>query len=119
MDYRYPAMSAAVAKLSFRTAGAYAKLRWQFNTNIGYFEGIQEKLAQIGSITYLIDAMRRTTISAIDAGEKPAVITAICKYLMTEMARQCITDAMDIHSGKTVMLGKKNYLAEALLCNAN
>ncbi|MBT7893261.1 MAG: cytochrome c oxidase accessory protein CcoG, partial [Deltaproteobacteria bacterium] len=45
------------------------------------------------------------------AGEKPSVISAILKYHSTELARNIGMDAMDIHGGKAVMLGPKNYLA--------
>src|SRR5581483_4778381 len=47
---------------------------------------------------------------AIDSGARPSVVTAIAKYHMTEMARKIINDAMDIHGGRGVMLGPRNYL---------
>ena len=50
---------------------------------------------------------------AIGAGEKPAVVSAIMKYHTTELARKISRDAMDIHGGKAVMLGPKNYLASS------
>ena len=50
---------------------------------------------------------------AIGAGEKPSVISAIMKYHTTELARLISIDAMDIHGGKGVMLGPKNYLSTA------
>ena len=33
------------------------------------------------------------------------------KYHTTEMARKIVLDAMDIHGGKAVMRGPKNYMA--------
>jgi Acyl-CoA dehydrogenase, C-terminal domain. len=39
------------------------------------------------------------------------VISAILKYHSTELARTIGRDAMDIHGGKAVMLGPKNYMA--------
>ena len=36
--------------------------------------------------------------------------SAIAKYHTTELARECATDAMDIHGGKGVILGPMNYL---------
>jgi acyl-CoA dehydrogenase len=50
------------------------------------------------------------TATAVDLGDKPAVPSAIAKYHATEMAREVIRDAMDIHGGKGVILGPKNYL---------
>jgi acyl-CoA dehydrogenase len=49
---------------------------------------------------------------ADDGGEKPASC-AILKYHVTELGRQVADDAMDIHGGKAVMLGPRNYVARA------
>ena len=43
-----------------------------------------------------MDATRRLTMAALDMGEKPSVISAICKYHMTERMRTILIDAMDI-----------------------
>ncbi|MCZ6827474.1 MAG: acyl-CoA dehydrogenase family protein, partial [Gammaproteobacteria bacterium] len=42
-----PALTTASAKLATRATGAYARLRYQFKTYIGTFEGIQAALARI------------------------------------------------------------------------
>jgi acyl-CoA dehydrogenase len=60
-----------------------------------------------------MDATRRMTMAALDLGEKPSVISAICKYHMTERMRQILNDAMDIHGGKGIMMGPNNYLGRA------
>jgi acyl-CoA dehydrogenase len=41
------------------------------------------------------------------------VLSAILKYQLTEGNRQCINDAMDIHGGKGIITGPRNYLAHA------
>ena len=105
-----PSMSMAAGKLGSRATGAYARVRTQFRTPIGRFEGVEEPLARIGGSTYLMDATRRLTMAALDLGEKPSVISAICKYHMTERMRQILNDAMDIHGGKGICLGPNNYL---------
>ena len=61
--------------------------------------------------TYIMTAASRVTCAALNAGERPAVPTAILKYHNTEMGRIVSNDAMDIHGGKGIMLGPKNYLA--------
>jgi len=53
------------------------------------------------------------TMAALDMGEKPSVISAICKYHMTERMRSVINDAMDVHGGKGICLGPNNYLGRA------
>ncbi|MGE0355537.1 MAG: acyl-CoA dehydrogenase [Burkholderiales bacterium] len=108
-----PSMSMAAGKIASRVTGAYARIRTQFKTPIGRFEGIEEPLARIGGTTYLMDGMRRMTMSALDMGEKPSVISAICKYHMTERMRSVINDAMDVHGGKGICMGPSNYLGRA------
>jgi len=79
-----PALSVGGAELAARTVGAYATVREQFDTPIGRFEGIEEPLARIGGLTYLMNAARTLTAGAVDAGEKPAVVSAIVKAYLTE-----------------------------------
>jgi acyl-CoA dehydrogenase len=106
-----PALSTATAKLAYRMTSAYVKLRQQFHVSIGCFEGIKESLARIGAFTYLCEATRMFTASAIDQNIKPAIATAISKYHLTELSRKILNDAMDIHGGRTIQLGPLNYLA--------
>ncbi|MDQ6982177.1 MAG: acyl-CoA dehydrogenase [Mariprofundus sp.] len=105
-----PSLSAAAGKMACDTTGAYARLRKQFKTSIGRFEGVEEALARIGGLTYMVDAGVRLTTSALDAGEKPAVVTAIAKRYLTESMRQVINDAMDVHGGRGICMGPSNYL---------
>ena len=105
-----PATSTGAAKLAARTSGAYGRVRVQFKTPIGRFEGVEEALARIGGNAYMMDAARVMTAGAVDLGEKPSVISAIVKYHLTERGRQVVNDAMDIHGGKGICLGPRNYL---------
>jgi len=108
-----PALGTAGGKMSALMSGAYARIRKQFNIPIGQFEGIEEPLARIGGRTYRMDAARMLTLVALDQGEKPSVLSAILKYQLTEGNRHCINDAMDIHGGKGIITGPRNYLAHA------
>ena len=105
-----PAGGTGAAKMASMTTGAYARIRRQFNLPIGEFEGVQEALARIGGNTYVMDAARRMTAGAVDLGEKPAVLSGVVKYHITERMRQCMNDAMDVHGGKGISMGPKNYL---------
>jgi acyl-CoA dehydrogenase len=105
-----PALSVAAGKLASRTTGAYARIRKQFKTPIGKFEGVGEVLARIAGMTYRMDAARLLTASALNDGEKPAVISAMLKYHNTEGMRKVINDAMDVHAGRGVCDGPSNYL---------
>lgn len=107
----FPASCTGVAKLVARVTGAYAKVRQQFGSSIGRFEGIEEPLARIGGLTYLLDAARIYTVGAVDAGEKPAVVSAIAKYQFTETTRKLVNDGMDILGGSGICRGSRNLLA--------
>jgi len=108
-----PALAAAVGQTCHRTSGAYALVRKQFNMSIGKFEGVSEALGRIGGLNYILESSRMLTLTGLDAGLKPGVVTAIAKASMTNMARQIINDSMDVHAGKAIMLGPNNYLARA------
>jgi acyl-CoA dehydrogenase len=108
-----PAVGVAAGKACARTTGAYAHVRKQFNTPIGKFEGVQEALARIGGLCYMMDAGRLLTLSGLDSGEKPSVVTAILKCYNTEFMRRAVNDAMDVHGGRGICMGPSNYIARA------
>lgn len=108
-----PAAGAGAAKVAARTSGAYARVREQFGLEIGKFEGIEEVLARIGGLTYLLDAGRIVMTSALAIGEKPAIMSAIVKQQCTDLSRMVVNDAMDLHGGKAICMGPGNYLARA------
>ncbi|MCP4767640.1 MAG: acyl-CoA dehydrogenase [Gammaproteobacteria bacterium] len=108
-----PAVGVAAGKACARNTGAYAHVRKQFNTSIGKFEGVEEALANIGGMAYMMEAGRLLTLSALDNGEKPSIITAILKCYNTEHMRQVINHSMDIHGGRGICMGPSNYIARA------
>ncbi|MYM28258.1 acyl-CoA dehydrogenase [Duganella sp. CY15W] len=108
-----PSASVGTAKLAVRGTSAYCAIRRQFNTAIGKFEGVQEALARMGGNLYMMDAARRLSALAVDLGEKPAVISAIAKYHVTERGRAVVNDGMDILGGKGICMGPSNFLARA------
>lgn len=106
-----PATSTGAAKHIYRTVGAHAAVRRQFGLPIGKFEGVEEPLARIGGLTYVLEAARRYTCGAIDQGAKPAVVTAMMKYNATEISRRLINDGMDVMAGNGISRGPRNVLA--------
>ncbi|WP_223787033.1 acyl-CoA dehydrogenase [Marinicella meishanensis] len=108
-----PSCSTGGAKMVAFATGAYARIRKQFNLPIGRFEGIEEALCRIAGKTYTLAATSTMTALAVDRGERPAVPSAIAKMHTTDMARSMISDAMDIHGGKGIILGPSNYLGRA------
>ncbi|MFT4652515.1 MAG: acyl-CoA dehydrogenase [Kangiellaceae bacterium] len=108
-----PSSAAGGAKQLALGTGAYARIRRQFRLPIGQMEGVEEMLARIGGNAYLMDAVTSFSTAGIDLGQKPSVISAICKYHLTEKMRQIVNDSMDIHGGKGICLGPTNYLGRA------
>ncbi len=108
-----PSSSAGGVRMGVAATGAYARIRKQFGMPIGRFEGVEEALARIGGYAYAITALSRMTAAAVDLGEKPAVPSAIAKYHATEMGAAVVKDVMDIHGGKGIILGPRNYVGRA------
>ncbi|WP_017302262.1 acyl-CoA dehydrogenase [Nodosilinea nodulosa] len=107
----FPATCTGVAKLVSRVASAHSVVRQQFGLPIGRFEGVEEPLARIAGLTYVIDAARLYTCGAVDSGAQPAVVSAIAKYQTTELARHIVNDGMDILGGSGICRGPRNLLA--------
>ncbi|MBW3551685.1 MAG: acyl-CoA dehydrogenase, partial [Proteobacteria bacterium] len=108
-----PSTASGGAKLAAVVTGAYARIRKQFGLSIGRFEGVGEALARIAGNAYTISALAESTAAAVSRGENPAVPSTIAKYHCTELGREVVIDAMDIHGGKGIILGPRNYLGRA------
>lgn len=110
-----PAVSTGIAKYCYRGIGAYAATRQQFGMPIGKFEGIEEAMAEIGGLTYLMEATRIYTCGGLEKGEKPSVISAMAKYHFTEMARTIINHSMDVAGGSAISMGPRNLFANSYI----
>jgi acyl-CoA dehydrogenase len=106
-----PANATGGTQLVARVAGAYSFIRKQFGMSIGKFEGIEEPLARIAGNTYMLEAARRYTNGGLDGGAKPAVVSAMIKYLFTDLFRESINDGMDILGGAGISMGPRNLFA--------
>lgn len=105
-----PSTASGGAKMAAIVTGAYARIRKQFGLSVGRFEGVEEALARLAGNAYAASALAQASAAAVARGELPAVPSTIAKYHCTEMGRQAAADAMDIHGGKGIILGPKNYL---------
>ncbi|MCB0389842.1 MAG: acyl-CoA dehydrogenase [Bdellovibrionales bacterium] len=110
-----PAQSTGGVKLLTLLASAHSTVRKQFGLSIGKFEGVEEPLARIAGKSYFVEAMRRYTLSALDQGIKPPVVTAMAKYNTTEWYRQAVNDGMDILGGAAISMGPRNAIAEGYI----
>ena len=105
-----PALGTAASKMASRYTGSYSRIRKQFRTPIGYFEGVEEVLARIGGHAYAIESARLLVLSALDSGEVPSVISGIVKLQTMERMREVVNHAMDIHGGHGICMGPHNFL---------
>ncbi len=110
-----PANATGGAKLVTRVASSFAKVRQQFGLSIGQFEGVEEPLARIGGLTYMMDASRRLMCAHLEKGGKPGVVSAIMKYHYTEWFRHIINDGMDVMGGAGISSGPRNLFANAYM----
>jgi acyl-CoA dehydrogenase len=106
-----PVTGAAAAQAMLLTTSAYTQTREQFGLPIANLEGIQEKLANLAVNAYRTTANINLSTWALDAGYKPSIISAIVKYRNTSLMQQSAIDAMDVHGGRAVMQGPRNYVA--------
>jgi acyl-CoA dehydrogenase len=104
-----PSTASGGTKMGAIVTGAYARIRKQFGLSVGRFEGVEEALARIGGRAYACSALAEATAAAVARGENPAVPSTIAKYHCTEMGREVGKDVMDIHGGKGIILGPRNY----------
>jgi len=102
----------ALASSNVATFGIlnYAKHRKQFNMPLIKMEGIQSKFIEMIYNTWIINCSVKLTNTILDMGEKPAVISAIMKQQTTDRGREVLNNAMDIHAGSSICLGKNNFL---------
>src|SRR5690606_24161614 len=88
------------------------RIREQFNTAVGRFEGVQEATAEIAAHAYTLEALRRWVTRGLAEGS-PSVVTAIAKYHATEMMRTLVDNAMDVMGGRGIQLGPRNPIGLA------
>lgn len=110
-----PALGTASSGIAYLMSGAFARVRRQFNVEIAQLEGIEEKLAEIAGLHFLINSTRLLTVAAVNQHKKPSVASVITKYFNTELARITVNDALDIHGGRAVVAGPRNYLTSCYL----
>ena len=105
-----PSLSAAISQKALQTTIAYAHIREQFRQPIAHFDGVKVVLARMAGLSFLCESARQFTVQAVASDARPAIASAITKYHTTEYARQVVNDAMDIHAGKAIQTGPRNYL---------
>ena len=105
-----PALSTSSGAMCYLMVGAYARIRRQFNMEVGKFEGVQEATAEIAAGAYTLEAMRELVTQSLEDGT-PSVMSAMAKYHATELMRTLVNHGMDVVGGRGIQLGPRNFLA--------
>ena len=105
-----PALATASGEVGYRMVGAFARIRRQFNIEVGKFEGVQEATAEIAGLAYTLESQRHLVTKGLEDGI-PSVMTAMAKYHATEMMRTLINHGMDVGGGRAIQLGPRNFMA--------
>ena len=105
-----PATANASSKVATFGIINYAKVRSQFNMPLSKMEAIKEKINSMVFNTWIIQSSIDLTNDILDAGNSPAVISAIMKQQTTERGRVVLNHGMDIQAGGAICLGYSNFL---------
>ena len=106
-----PVTGASATQAMLLTTSTYSQTREQFGIPIAKMEGIQEKLSNLATNAFRATANINLSTWALDAGHRPSIISAIVKYRNTQLIQSSSIDAMDVHGGRAVMEGKRNYVS--------
>lgn len=105
-----PATANASSKVATFGIYHYMNIREQFRMPLASMEAIQEKFMRMLYNTWIIQSSVEMTNDILDEGGSPAVVSAIMKQQTTERGREVLNDAMDIHAGGAICLGRNNFL---------
>tara|TARA_B100001758_G_C18416580_1_gene620422 strand:- start:4585 stop:6528 length:1944 start_codon:yes stop_codon:yes gene_type:complete len=105
-----PATANASSKTATYGIYHYMKIREQFRMPLASMEAIQEKFMRMMYHTWVIQSSVEMTNDLLDEGHSPAVVSAIMKQQTTERGREVLNDAMDIHAGGAICIGRNNFL---------
>lgn len=92
--------------------GRYSMVREQFGIPIGHMEGVRERVARVAALSYMLEAARIYSVTAVDNGHRPSVVSALMKYGSTDLSRVLTDDALDVFGGAGIMRGPNNLLHE-------
>lgn len=97
----FGASCTGAAKYCVTQAAAHASKRVQFGTTLGSFEMVQQKLADMQSDAYAMEACTYQTAALIDSGASEFMLeTAILKVFSTDRLWRIVNDTIQIFGGK-------------------
>ena len=93
------ARAVGLARAGLEDSIQYAGERKQFDQQIGEFQAIRFKIAEMATRVEAARALTLLVAEAVDAGEQPAAEAAMAKLFATTIAEEVTSDAMQIHGG--------------------
>ena len=105
-----PATALAASKTATYGVYQYSLHRKQFKLPLINMEAVANKIAEMVFHTWTIESSVSLTNHLLDAGERPAVISALMKQQTTDRAREVINHGMDIHAGSSICHGYGNFM---------
>ncbi len=92
------------AEFAYEQATKWAKYRYQFDRPIGEFDLMKEKIANMASYTYAMEAMLFMTTGFLDRQDEDIMLeTAACKVFCSEFGYRTVDDALQIMGGESYM----------------
>lgn len=110
--------SFGVARMLIDMSIKYANERKQFGQNIGRFDMVKEKIANMSMLAYGMQSVGYLTAGLVDNGEEDyAIETAVAKVFSTEALWKVCDEAMQIHGGMGYIreLPIERYMRDARL----
>jgi alkylation response protein AidB-like acyl-CoA dehydrogenase len=91
-------------KTAMEQAIKWSRYRYQFDRPLGDFELVQEKIADMASWCYAMDAMLYMTTGFVDRNDEDIMLeTAICKVFCSDMGFRTVNHALQIMGGEGYM----------------
>jgi alkylation response protein AidB-like acyl-CoA dehydrogenase len=109
------ALATGIAQAALEHALSYAAERRQFGQPIRDFQGMQFKLANMGTRIEAARALTHRAAAAKDAGEPVAMYSSMAKLFASETAMFVTTEAVQVHGGYGYV---KEYPVERLFRDA-
>jgi len=110
------AQALGIAAGALDEALAYSRQRRQFGVSISSFQAVQHMLAKMAVDVEAARCLLYAVARSIDAGDTDfAKVSAMCKYLASEVAMRVTTDAVQIFGGYGYM---KEYPVEKMMRDA-
>jgi acyl-CoA dehydrogenase len=115
-----PSTASGGAKMGAIVTGAYARIRKQFGCRSAASRASRKRWrGSPAKPTPPVRCREATAAAVASRRESGGAKSTISKYHCTEMGREVARDVMDIHGGKGIILGPRNYAGSRMAGRAD